>query len=213
MGARNQSISWANTPQVADGASVLLIACGALAGEIAALIELNGWRHMRLTCLPAELHNRPAEIPEAVRGRIREARAAGYDDIAVVYADCGTGGILDKMLAEEGVERISGPHCYAFYSGLDRFEETVEHDVTAFFLTDFMVRHFDRLIVRGLGLDRHPELRDEYFRHYRSVVHLAQTEDSELDAKARAAADFLELDYVRRATGYGDLSAFLAARS
>ena len=211
MGAANKSISWANGQTAADDASVLLIACGALAKEIADLIAINRWHHLRVTCLPAELHNRPVEIPDAVRARIREGKAAGYRDIAVLYADCGTGGLLDKMLAEEQVERIGGPHCYAFYSGLERFSARAEDDMTCFYLTDFLARHFDRLIVRGLGLDRHPELKDDYFRHYERLVYLAQSADETLDAKARQAADYLGLNYERRETGYGDLGAFLSS--
>ncbi|MEL7239002.1 MAG: DUF1638 domain-containing protein, partial [Planctomycetota bacterium] len=132
---------------------MLLIACGALAREIVTMIELNRWDHLDLACLPAKLHNTPELIPDAVRAKIREARGR-YAEIKVVYADCGTGGLLDAVCVAEGVERIGGPHCYAFFSGVTAFEAAGDADMTAFFLTDYLVRFFDALIWRGFGLDR-----------------------------------------------------------
>ena len=194
----------------APGARLRLIACGALAREILALKGANGWDFMDLVCLPARLHNTPERIPEAVRDRIREARAAGIARVHVVYADCGTGGRLDRVCAEEGVERIPGPHCYSFFAGNAAFASWAEAgEIGAFYLTDFLARQFDALVWRGMGLDRHPELLGTMFAHYEKLVYLAQTEDSALDAKARAAADRLGLAYERRFTGYGDLAAFL----
>lgn len=190
--------------------STLLIACGALAREILALIEAHGWSHMTLTCLPAQFHNRPGKIPEAVRGKIRENRAR-YDRILVVYGDCGTGGLLDAVLEEEGVERIPGPHCYQFYMGTPDFEALTAAEPGSFFLTDYLVRHFDRLIIEGLWLDRHPELRDDYFGNYRKLVYLAQVEDADLRRRAEAAAERLGLAFEHRVTGYGELAEFLAA--
>ncbi|MBK0397572.1 DUF1638 domain-containing protein [Limibaculum sp. M0105] len=190
---------------------VLLIACGALAREILALTRLNGWSHIDLACLPAKLHNRPALIPEAVRGRIQRARKQGYTGIHVVYADCGTGGLLDRVCEEEGVSRIEGPHCYSFFDGNDAFAERSEDEVGAFYLTDFLARQFDALVWRGMGLDRHPELRDLYFGNYDRVVFLAQTEDPALETRARAAADRLGLAFEKRVTGYGDLAGFVSA--
>jgi len=191
--------------------STLLIACGALAREILAVIEINGLPGMALECLPATLHNHPEHIPEAVRDKVRAARARGVENIHVVYADCGTGGMLDRVCGEEGVTRIAGPHCYAFFDGLDAFAARAEEEMGAFFLTDFLARQFETLIWKGMGLDRHPDLRDLYFDNYDRVVHLAQTDDPALDAKARAAADRLGLRYVRRATGYGELADFVTA--
>lgn len=191
--------------------STLLIACGALAREILAVIEINGLPGMALECLPATLHNRPEHIPEAVRDKVRAARARGIANIHVVYADCGTGGLLDRVCEEEGVTRIAGPHCYAFFDGLDAFAARAEEETGAFFLTDFLARQFDTLIWKGMGLDRHSDLRDLYFGNYDRVVHLAQTDDAALDARARAAAERLGLRYVRRATGYGELADFVRA--
>lgn len=188
----------------------LVIACGALAREILSVIEANGLDHLAVTCLPANLHNRPERIPEVVRRKIQAGRKR-YDEILCLYGDCGTGGALDRMLAEEGVERIDGPHCYAFYTGLDAFDAIAEEEIGTFYLTDYLVRHFDRLVWKGLGLDRHPELRDAYFGHYVRVLYLAQTDDPALDTKARLAAERLGLGYVRRWTGLGGLSAWAQA--
>lgn len=191
-------------------APTLLIACGALAREMIAVNQANGWSRLKVTCLPAILHNRPDQIPERLRQRIRTARAQGYDKIYVVYADCGTGGLLDKVCTEEGVERIPGPHCYSFYAGGDAFDGLMEEELGSFFLTDYLARHFERLIIKDMGLDRHPDLLTMMFGHYKRVVYLAQTDDPALDAKARAAAERLGLAYERRFTGYGELADFMA---
>jgi hypothetical protein len=186
-----------------------VIACGALAREVKHLLDVNGWTHVTLTCLPADLHNRPQLIPEAMRKKIRAARGR-YDRIVALYGDCGTGGLLDDVLAEEGVERIPGPHCYQFYMGTEPFTELADQDPTCFFLTDYLVRHFDRLIIQGLGLDRFPQLLGDYFGHYTRLVYLAQTDDPDLNAKAQAAAERLGLAFERRFTGYGEMATFLA---
>ena len=193
------------------GGEVLLLACGALAREILALIEVNGWTHLDLHCLPAQLHNLPQQIPERVRMAVRAAKAVGYREVKVVYADCGTGGLLDVVCAEEGVERIAGPHCYSFFEGNAAFADRAEQEIDAFYLTDFLTRHFDALVWRGMGLDREPSLRDMYFAHYRILVYLAQTDDAALDAAAQEAAVRLGLGYERRFTGYGELAGFIAA--
>ena len=189
---------------------VLLIACGALAREILALKAANGWDHLDLTCLPANLHLWPERITDAVTAAVAEHRAA-YDSVFVVYADCGTGGLLAARCAELGVEMIAGPHCYAFYEGVDVFAAKADTEFTAFYLTDFLVRQFDAFVWRPMGLDRHPELRDSYFGNYDRLIYQAQTDDPALDAAARAAAARLGLAYERRFTGYGDLAPALAA--
>jgi hypothetical protein len=190
---------------------VLLIACGALAREIVDLIERNRWSAFDVTCLPAKWHNTPAKIPEAVRERIREAKGR-YKSIFVLYGDCGTGGLLDKVLAEEGVERIDGPHCYAFFSGNAAFAEKAQDEFAAFYLTDYLARHFDRLIWQGLGIDRHPELLPMYFGNYEKIVYLAQTRDEDLAKKAMAAAARLGLGYEYRYVGYGELESEMTKR-
>ena len=195
----------ASYPGRGDGArKILVIACGALAREVLAL-KLD---HMDVACLPAQLHNHPKRIPEAMRAKIRANREA-YDEILCLYGDCGTGGELDRVLAEEGVSRIEGAHCYAFYAGGEVFSALAEEESGTFYLTDFLVRHFDALVIRGLGLDQFPDLRDDYFGNYRRVVHLAQFDDPDLEAKARAAAERLSLAYERRFTGLDGIRAFL----
>lgn len=190
--------------------STLLVACGALARELKAVIAANGWAHMQVAPLPAILHNRPERIPAAVRAAIRAGRRT-HDRILVLYGDCGTGGALDAVLAEEGVERIAGPHCYAFHAGQAEFDALMEEEIGSFFLTDYLARHFDRLVWRGLGLDRHPELRPMMFGHYRRVVHLVQQPDPATASRAQAAAARLGLPLVARDTGLRGLSRFLAA--
>ena len=183
----------------------LIIACGALAREILFLKKAHGREDVDLHCLPASWHNTPQFIVPGLRERIRQGRAEGYAHIFAAYADCGTGGAIDKMLAEEGVERLPGAHCYAFYSGAEAFMDTIEGDARSFFLTDYLVRHFDALIVRGMMLDAHPELIADYFGNYEKLVYLAQSDDEELTRKAEDAARFLGLAFERRFTGFGDL--------
>lgn len=190
--------------------SVLVIGCGALARELVELTSRPGFEHVEVTCLPAKLHNRPERIPAAVQRKIRAARGR-YDTIFVAYADCGTGGLLDPVLAREGVERLAGAHCYEFYTGRAAFARLTDDDPATFFLTDFLARHFESLVVVGLGLDRHPELLPVYFGNYRRLVYLAQTDDPELTARAQSAAARLGLRFERRMTGLGELESSLAA--
>jgi len=190
-------------------ASTLVIACGAIAREVIAVTRANRWSHVDVTCLPAELHNRPEKIPAAVQDKIRKYRA-DYDQVFVAYADCGTGGLLDKVLQQEGVERIAGAHCYEFYAGSAAFADMAEQELGTFYLTDFLLRHFDRLVIRGLGIDRHPQLLQEYFGHYRKLVYLAQAPQPDAYAQAQAAADRLGLVCEIKVTGYGELASSLA---
>ena len=184
-----------------------IIACGAIARETIAVLAQNGMAHVELTCLPAILHNHPERIPGEIEREIAEARAEGVDYIFVGYADCGTGGLLDAVCERHGVKRIAGPHCYSFFLGNAEFEAMGDKAMTAFFLTDFLARQFDAFVTKPLGLDRHPELRDMYFGNYEKLIYFAQTDDPELNARAKAAADFLGLAYERVRTGYGDLGA------
>jgi len=181
---------------------VLLIACGALAHEILALKRANGWDHLDLQCLPANLHLWPDRIPDAVEAAVVAHRAA-YDRVFVVYADCGTGGLLQARCAALGVDMVPGPHCYAFFEGLERFAALDEID--AFYLTDFLVRQFDAFVWRPMGFDRHPDLIAMMFGNYAKLVYQAQTDDPALDLLARGHAARLGLAYERRMTGYGDL--------
>jgi hypothetical protein len=186
---------------------VLVIACGALAHEIMSLKRANGWDHLTVQCLPAELHNRPGEIPETVRAKLDGARGR-FESIFVAYADCGTGGLLDRVLADYGVERIPGAHCYQFF-GESVFDCLQDEEPGSFYLTDFLVRHFERVVWRGLGMDRHPELRELYFGNYRRLVYLSQMDSAERVAQARAIAERLGLAFIHRHTGYGGLQTAL----
>lgn len=193
-----------------DGGGLLVIACGALAHEISALRRMNAWDRLDVRCLPADLHNRPEGIPDAVRALIRESRAA-YRSIFVAYADCGTGGLLDAVLREECVERLPGAHCYEFFATGPVWNTLTESEPGTFYLTDFLLRHFERLVIRGLGLDRHPELFPAYFGNYRRLVYLSQAPaDGALDA-ARTIATRMGLTFEHHATGYGDLATALRA--
>jgi hypothetical protein len=186
----------------------LIIACGALAHELTAVIRGNGWAHLEIQCLPARLHNTPDRITDAVREKIRAARG-GYQHIYVAYADCGTGGRLDAMLAEEGVERIGGNHCYEFFAGTPVFEAMSDAEPGTFYLTDYLARHFDRLIIRDMGIEDHPELQSMLFGNYKRLVYLAQRRDDELTAKARNAAARLGLEFEYRFTGLEPFNAAL----
>lgn len=181
---------------------VLVIGCGALGRELHALRRMNGWSHVTLRCLPAELHNRPERIAPALREAIVEGKR-DFEHVFVAYADCGSKGAIDRVVAEYGVERLPGAHCYEFFAGSAAFHALAEAEPGTFYLTDFLVRHFDRLVRRGLGLDRHPELMPDYFGNYRRLVYLSQADDAELDARARGHARFLGLEYQRRHCGFG----------
>lgn len=188
---------------------MLVIACGAVARELVQVVRANGWRHLRVRCLPAELHSQPRRIAPAVRAAIAQAQVAG-EEVFVAYADCGTGGALDEVLQEAGVARLPGAHCYEFLAGAGAWQRLCAQEPGSFFLTDFLVRHFERLVWQGLGLDRWPQLRDDYFRNYRRVVHLAQADDEVLESAARAHAARLGLAYHRYATGLEPLRAAIA---
>jgi hypothetical protein len=184
----------------------VVIGCGALARELLALTK--GLPGVKVHCVDARLHMRPSRIADAVAQRIAKTRAAYGDDVRVfvAYADCGTGGSLDAVLEREGVERIAGAHCYEFYAGSATYAAMQDEELGTFYLTDFLARQFESLVLVGLGLDRHPELIGDYFGSYRRLVYLAQTDDPALTAKAQAAADRLGLAFERRETGYGDLA-------
>ena len=180
--------------------SALLIACGALAHELVELQRRNEWEHIRIQCLPARLHNRPERIADAVAAAIEKYRDE-YEHIFIAYADCGTGGRLDRVVEKYNVERIPGAHCYEFFAGTKAFNEFAEAEPGTYYLTDFLTRHFDRLVIKGLGIDRHPELKEQYFGNYRKLLFLAQSGADELSALARKHADFLGLQYAEHRTG------------
>lgn len=187
---------------------VLVIACGAIVPEIQAVARCNGLSDIAIRALPASYHNRPEKIVPGIERLLGIARGR-FETIFVAYADCGTGGALDDLLVKEGIERLPGAHCYQFFTGMAAFEAAAEADLRSFYLTDFLARHFDRLVWQGLGLDRHPELRDAYFSNYERVVYLSQAPTAELLAEAERAASRLGLALEHRHVGYGDLTASL----
>ena len=192
-------------------ASVLVIACGAIARELVRIRDMNGWNHIEFQCLPAELHNTPEKIPAAVRSKI-DAEKKNFERIFVGYADCGTGGLLDKALQGTDVERIPGAHCYEFFAGSDKFHRLADEEPGSFYLTDFLVRQFERLVIRGLGLDRQPQLMPVYFGNYKRVVYLAQTQSEELQSMAEEHAKYLGLEYSYHYLGDQPLSLILAPK-
>lgn len=197
-------------PTNQDIGRILLIACGALAREILDLKKANDWDHMDLTCLPANLHLYPEKITKAVQAAVAKHRA-DYGEIFIVYADCGTGGLLQAACEKMGVQMVAGPHCYSFFEGNEKFAVQSESEFTSFYLTDFLVRQFDAFVIKPMGLDKHPELRDMYFGNYEKLVYQAQTDDPTLTKKAKEAAKTLGLAFERRYTGYGDLEVALKA--
>lgn len=189
--------------------STYLLVCGAIAREVLAVVEANGWTHLEVQALPAILHNHPDQIP----GRVDEklASVAGqYETLLVGYADCGTGGMLEPILEKHGATRLAGPHCYSFFAGAQNFEALANDELGTFYLTDYLVRQFDTVFWKSMGLDRHPELLPMYFGHYTKVVYLAQIPDPELNAKAEEAAQRMGLSYERIETGLQPFDAALS---
>jgi hypothetical protein len=185
---------------------VHVIACGAIAREILAVSRQQGLNHIDLNCLPAIWHAYPQKIVPGLEAAVAEARQNGFERIFFAYADCGTGGEIDRLCEREGIARIEGPHCYSFFSGNAAFHDKADDDLLSFFLTDFLARQFRAFVIEPLGLDRHPELKPMYFGNYKKLIYLSQEEDEELQHKAREAADYLGLEYEYRFTGYGDLT-------
>ncbi len=194
------------TVDIPPAEKLRVIACGAIAREVLAICEANRLDHIDLVCLPAIWHVYPQKIGPGMREAIAKARAEGFQRIFIGYAECGTQGVLDKICAEEGIARLEGPHCYSFFTGNDQFLSGIETEFTAFYLTDFLARQFEAFVIEPLKLDKHPEIRDMVFGNYTKIVYLAQTEDAELQKKAKWAADYLGLAYEYRFTGYGDLT-------
>lgn len=186
-----------------------VIACGALARELVALKKLNKWQYLEISCLPAKYHSTPQFIPEAVRSKIQQIRKNHNNEILIAYGDCGTGGMLDKVLEETNTKRLPGAHCYQFFAGQDVFNELQEAEIGTFYLTDFLTRHFDTYVWKALGLDRKPELLELYFSNYKQLVYLAQTHNDELTQKARRCADRLGLEFERVFTAYGEMQSEL----
>ena len=198
---------WAERFEKSD--KILVIACGALAKEITELIRMNNWTHLQLRYLPAKLHNEPHNITQNIRKNLINAQSK-FSQIFIGYADCGTGGKIDNLLEEFGVQRLPGAHCYEFFSSNQTFSKMLEEEPGSFFLTDFLVKSFEKLIWQGLKINNHPELLNIYFRHYKRLVYLAQTESQSLQTQAQEIAQRLGLNYLYRFTGYGALTPALS---
>jgi len=183
---------------------ILIIGCGAIAHEVREIIELNNWDNVRLQCLNADLHNTPKILPKKIKEAI-DTNLNDYSKIFLAYADCGTGGLIDLILKDYDIERLDGAHCYEFYSGSSVFEELSEKEIGTFYLTDFLVKNFDRLVIDGLGIQKYPALKDDYFKNYKNVVYLAQKQDNVLELKARECADYLNLEFSALFTGLNNL--------
>jgi len=177
-----------------DLPNILVIACGALSQELSYLKKINSWQNITIQCLSAELHNTPKLIPIKVKEKL-DLMADDFDKVYLAYADCGTGGLLDSLLKDYNIERLPGAHCYEFFAGKNPFLSLTEEELGTFYLTDFLVKHFNRLVIKGLGMDRYPELKNEYFKNYKKLTYLAQTDSKELKYKAKQYADFLNLEY------------------
>lgn len=207
-GISDTDLTQTGLPLQSGSGRILLIACGALAREVLALIKVNDWSHIDLTCLPAIFHNHPERIAPAIEQCVAQHKG-NYSQIFVLYADCGTSGELYDLCNKLGLKMLKGPHCYSFFEGNANFAERSVDEFTAFYLTDFLVRQFDAFVWKPLGLDKHPELRDAYFGNYEKLVYQAQTNDPNLNLKAADCAKRLGLNFERRFTGYGDLQTSL----
>lgn len=182
---------------------ILIIGCGAIAHEINEIIKLNNWNNVSLQCLNADLHNTPKRLPTKIKETI-ESNLKEYSKIFLAYADCGTGGLIDSMLKNYDIERLEGAHCYEFYAGSRLFKDLSDREIGTFYLTDFLVKNFKRLIIDGLGISKHPSLKDEYFKNYKNIVYLAQKHDNDLELKAKDCANYLNLEYSFHYTGLGN---------
>jgi hypothetical protein len=186
---------------------VALLICGALGKEVKTIVDDHGW-DIDIYGVPAMHHFYPKKIVEAVDRKLDEL-SAGYRQVVVVYGDCGTAGALEPVLERHGAVRVRGPHCYEMFAGSD-FERITDERPATFFLTDWLVRNFERAVVRGLGLDRYPELKPVYFQHYTDLLYLAQFSDTRLVAKAQEISDYLGLPLEVRHVGFGELETRLA---
>lgn len=183
---------------------ILIIGCGAIAHEVKEIIRLNNWDNVRLQCLNADLHNTPKILPNKIKEAI-DSNLNDYSKIFLAYADCGTGGLIDLILKDYDIDRLDGAHCYEFYSGSSVFKELSEKEIGTFYLTDFLVKNFDRLVIDGLGIQKYPSLKENYFKNYKNVVYLAQKQDNVLESKARECADYLNLEFSTLFTGLNNL--------
>jgi hypothetical protein len=186
---------------------VALLICGALGKEVKTIVDDHGW-DVDIYGVPAMHHFYPKKIVDAVDRKLDDL-SARYQRVVVVYGDCGTAGALEPVLERHGAVRVRGPHCYEMFAGAD-FERITEERPATFFLTDWLVRNFERAVVRGLGLDRYPDLKPVYFQNYTDLLYLAQFADPRLMEKAKEIATYLGLPLEVRHAGFGELETRLA---
>ena len=181
----------------------LVIACGALANELYTIKAMNKWEHYDVQCLDAKLHNRPDLITPKLAEVITK-KGESYSQILIGYADCGTNGAIDSLIETDSrLERLSGPHCFSFFIGEKEYKRLSEQEPGTFWLTDFLVRHFDSMVIKTLGLDKHPELRDVYFSNYTTATYLSQISEEKLLHSAKKCSDKLGLEFRHIHTGFG----------
>jgi hypothetical protein len=203
------SVGLRPTPPHQVGRTTALVICGALGREVKEIVDRRGWA-VDIYGVSALLHLYPSRIVDELREKLYDLRPR-YEKLVVVYGDCGTSGKLEPILDEVGASRLRGPHCYEMFAGAERFAEISDRRPGTFFLTDWLVRNFDRAVVRGLGLDRHPELKAMLFGNYEAVLYLRQVPNPRLAEKARAIATYLELPLEIDDVGLGELEDRLAA--
>jgi hypothetical protein len=185
-----------------------LVICGALGGEVKEIVRRREW-DVDIYGLSAYLHLYPSRIVEELEAKLRELRPR-YEKLVVVYGDCGTTGKLEPILEEFGASRLRGPHCYEVFAGTERFADIADKRPATFFLTDWLVRNFDRAVIKGLGLDRYPELKSMLFGNYEAVLFLRQAPNPRLAAKAEDIARYLGLPLAIEDVGLGELEDRLA---
>ena len=206
---RKQNNSNKLNEKIETSDKILILACGALAREISILIRINSWNHIHARYLPAKLHNNPEKITDQLRTKLQSAKKV-FPRIFIGYADCGTGGKIDSLLEEFKIQRLPGAHCYEFFTEKNKFEKIMEEEIGSFFLTDFLVKAFEKLVWKGMKIDRYPELKEIYFKNYKKLVYLSQEKNSNLEPQAIEIAELLGLEYVYRYTGYGELEKSLS---
>jgi len=189
-----------------DNKKRLVLGCGALVYDLLRLIKQNPSLSdkVNLQCLPAGWHNSPQLIAPGVEDYLSK-NAHLYEEVYIAYADCGTGGALDRVITKYKAKRIDGAHCYEFFAGKDEFERLSEEEIGTFYLTDYLVKNFNRIMIKGLGLDKHPELFEVYFEHYKKLVYLAQTENEQWNKDAEKYAKDFGFSYEYRFVGTGSL--------
>ena len=190
----------------ARAATNALLICGALGKEVKAIVDAHNLE-VDVFGIPAMHHFYPKKIVQAVEAKLQNLSHT-YERVVVVYGDCGTAGALDPILERYGAVRLQGPHCYEIFAG-PGFDRMMEEEPATFFLTDWLVRNFERAVIRGLGLDRYPDLKQIYFGNYLKLIYLVQFPNEALIEKAQEIGEYLGLPLTTRFTGVEGLGSRL----